>query len=266
MNGYRPKKRLGQNFLVSKDAIQRIVNLIQPTSSMAIVEIGAGRGALTLPLAKSGAIVGAVEIDIDLIGYLEKLLEDYPNCSILNQDFLTIDPSSANVDPFVLVGNLPYQISSPVIEWIVQNREFIQKACLMMQKEVADRLASSPGCKDWSPLAIFTQLYFDVETCFTVGAEAFRPSPKVTSAVVNMTPKSAVTVADPVRFERVVRASFKQRRKTLVNNLVGEVVIGADELRSLLVQMQLPINIRAEQVSTEQFLVLAERLSDHLAK
>lgn len=266
MNGYRPKKRLGQNFLVSKDAIQRIIDLIQPTDSLPIVEIGAGRGALTLPLAQSGAIVGAVEIDTDLIGYLEKLLEDYPNCTILNQDFLTMDPSLARVEPFVLVGNLPYHISSPVIEWVVRHREFIRMACLMMQKEVADRLASSPGCKDWSPLAIFTQLYFDVESCFTVGAEAFRPAPKVTSAVIKMTPKPAIKVADPELFERIVRASFKQRRKLLVNNLVGEIVSGPEFLRSLLLKMDLPITIRAEQVSTEQFLTLVDELSGHVTK
>lgn len=266
MSGYRPKKRLGQHFLVSKDAIQRIIDQIQPDSSMSIVEIGAGRGALTLPLAQSGATVGAVEIDADLIGYLEKLLEDFPNCTILNQDFLTMDPSSAKVEPFVLVGNLPYQISSPVIEWVVQNRAFVRMAVLMMQKEVVDRLASSPGGKNWSPLAIFTQLYFDVETCFTVGPDAFRPTPKVTSAVVKMTPKPAVNVADPVLFERIVRAAFRQRRKLLVNNLVGRVVADPEVLRSQLAKMNLPVNIRAEQVSTEQFLTLVDELADHVAK
>lgn len=264
MSGYRPKKRLGQNFLTSKDAIQRIIDLIQPTSSLPIVEIGAGRGALTLPLAQSGAIVTAVEIDTDLIGYLEKLLQDFPNCSILNQDFLTMDPSSAKLAPFMLVGNLPYHISSPVIEWVVRNRAFIRMACLMMQKEVADRLASSPGSKDWSPLAIFTQLYFNIESCFTIGSDAFRPVPKVTSAVVKMIPKPAVHVADPERFERIVRAAFRQRRKLLVNNLLGEVVPDPELLRSLLLKMNLPVNIRAEQVSTEQFLVLADKLSGHV--
>jgi 16S rRNA (adenine1518-N6/adenine1519-N6)-dimethyltransferase len=262
MSGYRPKKRLGQNFLISKDTIQRIINLIQPTSSMPIVEIGAGRGALTLPLAQSGAIVTAVEIDNDLIGYLDKLLRDYPNCTILNQDFLTMDPSSEKLSPFVLVGNLPYQISSPVVEWMVQNRAFIQMAFLMMQREVADRLASSPGGKDWSPLAIFTQLYFDVEICFTVGAKSFRPAPKVTSAVVKITPKPAVNVPNPEQFERIVRAAFKHRRKLLVNNLTSESVADPEILRSHLLKMNLPVNIRAEQVSIEQFLTLAEELRD----
>jgi 16S rRNA (adenine1518-N6/adenine1519-N6)-dimethyltransferase len=266
MSGYHPKKRLGQNFLISQDAIQRIIDLIHPTSSLPIIEIGAGRGALTLPLAQSGAVVTAVEIDTDLIGYLEKLLHDFPNSTILNQDFLMMDPSSAKLAPFVLVGNLPYQISSPVIEWVVQHRAFIRMAFLMMQKEVAGRLASSPGSKDWSPLAIFTQLYFDVETCFTVGPNAFRPAPKVTSALVKMTPKPAVTVADPGHFERIVRAAFRQRRKLLVNNLIGEVVADPEVLRSLLLKINLPVNIRAEQVSTEQFLVLADELSGHLAK
>ncbi|MDH3889726.1 MAG: 16S rRNA (adenine(1518)-N(6)/adenine(1519)-N(6))-dimethyltransferase RsmA [candidate division Zixibacteria bacterium] len=266
MSGYRPKKRLGQNFLISKETIQRIIDLIQPTDAQSIIEIGAGRGALTLPMAQSGAIVTAVEIDRDLIGYLEKLLENYPNSSILNQDFLRLDPTAAKLAPFVLVGNLPYQISSPVIEWVVQNRESVQVAFLMMQKEVAERLASSPGSKDWSPLAIFTQLYFDVETCFTVGPSAFRPAPKVTSAVVRMTPKAADVVADPVPFQRIVRAAFRQRRKLLVNNLLGEVTTGPEFLRSLLLKMNLPVDIRAEQVSTEQFCALADELVSHLTR
>jgi 16S rRNA (adenine1518-N6/adenine1519-N6)-dimethyltransferase len=260
VSGYRPKKRLGQNFLTSTDAIRRIIDTIDPQSDMTIVEIGAGRGALTLPLAASGADITAVEIDRDLIGYLNKLLDSYPKTAVLNDDFLHLDPLRLKAQPFVLVGNLPYQITTPVIEWIVRFRSDIRFACLMMQKEVADRLASSPGSKDWSPLAIFTQLYFDIERCFTVARDCFHPPPQVTSAVVKMIPRPATQVEYPEPFERVVRASFQQRRKLLVNNLAPGLVADAGRLRAILAELDLPTNIRAEQVSTDQFLDLTGRL------
>ena len=260
MSGYRPKKRLGQNFLTSESAIQRIVDLVSPHAGMHIVEIGAGRGALTLPLARSGAGITAVEIDRDLIGYLENLLKTYPNTRVVAEDFLNIDPLSIPARPFVLVGNLPYQITSPVIEWVVQHRIHIQSACLMMQKEVADRLASSPGCKDWSPLAIFTQLYFEIERCFTLGSDCFRPPPKVTSAVIRMTPKLMAEIKHAAEFERLVRAAFHQRRKLLVNNLSPTLVADPNRLRSILTELNLPANIRAEQVATEKFINLTNRL------
>ena len=260
MSGYRPKKRLGQNFLTSESAIQRIVDLVEPQSGMHIVEIGAGRGALTLPLVRSGAGITAVEIDRDLIGYLENLLKTYPNTKVVAEDFLDIDPLSISARPFVLVGNLPYQITSPVIEWVVRHRMHVQSACLMMQREVADRLASSPGCKDWSPLAIFTQLYFEIERCFTLGPDCFRPPPKVTSAVIRMTPKLTAEVKYAAELERLVRTAFHQRRKLLVNNLSPTLVADPSQLRLILTELDLPANIRAEQVTTEQFINLTDRL------
>ncbi len=260
MAGYRPKKRLGQNFLIADNIIQKIIDLIEPSDSMPVIEIGAGRGALTLPLARSGARIIAVEIDNDLIGYLERLLGEYSNVSILNQDFLDLDPGSCGMEPFILAGNLPYHISSPVLDWVVKYRSFIHKACLMMQKEVADRLASRPGSRNWSPLAVFSQLYFDVELCFTVKRDSFRPPPKVTSAVVRLITRRAIDVGDPKRFERLVRTAFTQRRKLLVNNLAGGLIPDATTVRSALRDMKLEENIRAEQVSIEQFIELTRRL------
>jgi len=260
MGGYRPKKRLGQNFLVSDKVVGRIVDLVAPRRGMAIVEIGAGRGALTLPLAVSGADIVGVELDRDLIGYLRSLLDDYPNVKIVNDDILGLEPSSFPARPFVLVGNLPYQITSPVIEWVVRYRDDITLACLMMQKEVADRLAASEGGKDWSPLSIFTQLYFDIERCFDVGRDCFRPPPQVTSSVITMKPRRAVKVKHPEQFERLVRASFTQRRKLLVNNLAPALKVEPCRLRDILIELNLPANVRAEQLSTMEFIALTEKL------
>lgn len=261
MSGYRPKKRLGQHFLVSTSAIQRITDLVDAQPDMTIIEIGAGRGALTLPLAASGAGITAVEIDRDLIGYVNKLLGERPNVKIINEDFLKLDPSSFPARPFVLVGNLPYQITSPVVEWLVRHRADVRFACLMMQKEVADRLAASPGCKDWSPLSIFTQLYFNVERCFDLARDCFRPRPNVTSSLVMIRPRPIVQLKHPDRFERLVRTAFRQRRKLLVNNLAPALAADADRLRTILAELDLPDNVRAEQLSIEQFITLSERLA-----
>jgi len=259
--GYRPKKRLGQNFLTDNRIASDVVDIIDPRPVDTIIEIGAGRGALTLPLARSGAKVIAVEIDRDLIGYLTRLLRGHDNVTIVNDDFVSYDPGRIGVSRMKLIGNLPFNISSPVIEWAVQHHGRIDLACLMVQKEVAQRLASSPGTRGWSPIAIFTQLYYDLAYHFAVAPRYFRPAPKVSSAVIGLIPKRKVKIKRNLQFQKVVRHAFRQRRKLLVNNLASEIVPDADTARALLADLGWPGNIRAEQVSTQMFLQLTERLA-----
>ncbi|MEA3296626.1 MAG: 16S rRNA (adenine(1518)-N(6)/adenine(1519)-N(6))-dimethyltransferase RsmA [candidate division Zixibacteria bacterium] len=260
MSRYHPKKRLGQNFLKSDEIIRRIVDLVNPRSGQVLVEIGPGQGALTLPLARSGATIVAVEIDNDLIGYLEKSLGQYENVRIVNQDFLLFDPVETGIDKFTLVGNLPYHISSPVMEWIAKRSRMLEQVFLMVQKEVAERLCSSPGSKGWSPLSIFTQLLFDVTNCFTVRPVHFHPRPKVSSTVIKLTPKEELEIRYRTEFERVVRYSFRQRRKLLKNNLVPEIITDTDTALEYFAKVDLPSNTRAEQVTTEHFLKLTDLL------
>jgi 16S rRNA (adenine1518-N6/adenine1519-N6)-dimethyltransferase len=263
MPAYRAKKRLGQHFLQSPEIIDRILDVIQPKRGHTIVEIGPGHGSLTLPLAQSGAQIIAVEFDRDIMHYLTKFLKSYENVKVINQDFLSFEPRALSVTRFFLTGNLPFNITSPVIDWAIEHREMLTGACLMIQKELAARLTASPKCKDWSPLSIFTKLYFDVIRCFDVPSQCFRPKPKVTASVIELTPKRKQCIENFEQFERVVRASFHHRRKLLVNNLVPAIVPEPQKAHKILGAIGLPENTRAEEVSTEQFLRLTECLIAH---
>ncbi len=260
MGSYRAKKRLGQNFLKSQVIIDKLVELVTPQPGERIIEIGPGRGALTLALASSGAKITAVEFDKDLIGYLSKLLEGRENVEIINADFLKFEPPN---ESFKLVGNIPYNITSPVIDWTVARRAFIVSAFLMVQKEMAERLASSPGSKAWCPMAIFTQLHFDVDICLDVAARHFKPPPKVTSAVIKLLPREVSKIENYADFEKFVRLSFGHRRKTLVNNLASESPANRQVVVEALGRLDLSEKVRAEQLTTEHFLELTKLLAPH---
>lgn len=262
MGGYRSKKRLGQNFLKSEKVIGQIVALIDAGPNDTVIEIGPGRGALTEPLAESGARTVAVEFDRDLAPRLRRELAHYDNLSVIQEDILDFEPGAYGLGSFILAGNLPYNITSPVLEWTVVHRQLIRRAVLMMQREVAARVAGSPGTKDWSPLSIFTQIHFDVDVAFTVPPGAFEPPPQVTSAVAVLRPHATSPPARPGAFEQVVRQSFARRRKLLVNNLGDMVQVSLSGLREVLADLGFPPDIRAEQMSTEDFM----RLTDHLVE
>lgn len=262
MPGYHAKKRLGQNFLKSDSIIQQMTSLVAAQPGDTIVEIGAGRGALTLPLSKSGANIIAVEFDRDLVDYLTALLADYSNTKIINQDFLTFDPDAYQLDRFKLIGNLPYNITSPVIDWCLRYASRLDTATLMIQKELGARLAAKPGSRDWSPLSIFTQLVFEVEPCFDVSATNFRPQPQVNSTVIRLIPREEPLGRFTPEFEQVVRASFRQRRKLLTNNLAPRPVGDPQQLSALLAELELDYRVRAEALTIEQFLKLTQALID----
>ena len=260
MAGIRPKKRLGQHFLVSDKIVNSIVELISATPKHAIVEIGPGQGALTFPLSKKGAKLIAIEFDRVLAGQLSKKFENNPNVTILNQDFLNFETESKDLDEFILCGNLPYNISSPVIEWTVKNRKKARKAVFMLQKEVALRLTSSAGSKQWSPLAIFTQLYYETKLCFTVSPKNFEPPPEVDSAVVTLDLKEEPEIKNTDKFELVVRRSFRQRRKLLLNNLVPEIIPDSKTAARIFMELEFGPKVRAEEIESSKFLELTEKL------
>jgi len=262
MPSYRAKKRLGQNFLKSKTVIDRVLGLLGLSSNDRVVEIGPGRGSLTLPLAESGAQMWAVEFDRDLMPYLESLLANHSDVNLVNGDFLEFDPVFEKLDHFKLVGNLPYNITSPVIDWCLKYRDRIECAVLMVQRELGARIAGSTGGKDWSPLSIFTQSVFKVEKCFDVAPSHFTPAPKVTSTVLRLTPHARPLVLNSVTFEKVVRTSFRHRRKLLVNNLVPDIIPDSRTATEIMNQMGLGDKTRAEEVTIDQFLKLTTVLID----
>lgn len=257
MNRYHAKKRLGQHFLESDSVISQIVEVVAPESNDQIIEVGPGMGTLTKMLADSKAQIKAIEFDRDLMDALRRSLSDCGNVEIINADFLNYQPDWGS---FKLVGNLPFNISSPAIDWTIKHRSRIISVVFMVQREVAKRLASSPGSKDWSPLAIFTQLHYGVEICFDVSPQSFNPPPKVTSSVIRLTPHDSIGTPNPELFERVVRTGFRQRRKLLTNNLVPDIIGNRADLDKLLGELDLAKNCRAEELSIAQFLKLTKAI------
>ena len=219
----RPKRRFAQHFLESS-WVTRVADVIAPSPTDTFLEVGAGRGALTLALARSGATVVAVEIDRDLVARLEKEIPS--NVTVVSGDFLTVDleqVDALSVRPFRAVGNLPYSLGSPILRKLLRISDHgrcVSDAVLMFQREVADRVTAEPGTSDWGPLAIAVRLHARSKRALTIPAGAFRPMPRVQSAVVTLQfCPPPVVVRDPVLLDRVVRSLFSQRRKTAVNAL-----------------------------------------------
>ena len=260
MAPYHPKKRLGQNFLESEDVIRRVVELVGASAEDTVIEIGPGRGALTLPLARTGARVLAVEFDRDLINYLEKLTKKHANVEIINTDFLRYEPDPDAIPQFTLVGNIAYNITSPVLEWCTRYRDRITRVVLMLQKELAARVCSKPGSRDWSPLAVFTQLHFSVRYCFDVPAGSFRPEPKVSSTVITLSATDRTIETDLSSMQRVVRAAFRHRRKLLMNNLVPDTIPSASVAGEIAAELSLSDTCRAEEMPIDLFLKLTDSL------
>jgi 16S rRNA (adenine1518-N6/adenine1519-N6)-dimethyltransferase len=196
-----------------------------------------------------------------LIGYLEKLTNQFSNANVVNADFLKFEPDPERYPRFTLVGNIPYNITSPVIDWCIRFRDRIAQVVLMVQKELASRIASGPGGKDWSPLAIFTQLHFVADTCFDVAPSEFDPQPAVSSSVIQLAPRERSIPVDIESLDTVVRSAFKQRRKLLVNNLAAGTGVTADQIREALDHVGLDRKCRAEQVSIDSFLKLTDYLT-----
>ncbi|MFH1687680.1 MAG: 16S rRNA (adenine(1518)-N(6)/adenine(1519)-N(6))-dimethyltransferase RsmA [bacterium] len=257
----RAKKSLGQNFLISEAVISRIIDLVDPRPGQTIVEIGPGLGALTRPLVASGATIVGVELDRDLAAILQREFVDSDSVTIVNQDILAGDPDElCRAASAILVGNLPYNITSPVLDWMFNHRARFSRAILMMQKEVAERVAGQPGSKNWAPLSIFLQCHFRITYQLTVGPRSFRPSPAVSSAVLEFVRLPRPLIDVTTHFETVVRQAFHQRRKMLINNLCPAIVRSSGELRRILEELGFDHKIRAEQLSIDQFHQLTQAL------
>jgi len=256
----RPKKRFSQNFLVDNKIAARIVDLLDLKKDDAVFEIGPGRGALTQLIADTGARLYSFEIDTDLVHELQPRFKKYPNVDIVNIDFLIVEPFEGREGGFKLIGNIPYEITSLIIYWITLYHKKIDRAVITAQKELADRISSGPGSKNWAPISIFAQCYFDIKSVFTIPPGAFYPSPKIHSATMLFEPREPYPIEDFEFFEKVVRQSFKNRRKLLVNNLAGLENVGKGQLEDILDKLGLPRLARAEQITIEQFIRLADLL------
>jgi len=250
------KKHLGQHFLHERGIIEKIVLAVNPQPSDRLVEIGPGQGAITFPLLDRHHALTVIEFDRDLIAPLTAAAHAHGELTVIHRDVLEVDFTTLAAEgdgQIRLVGNLPYNLSSPILFHALDHAAAIRDMHFMLQKEVVDRMAAAPGSKVYGRLSVMLQAYCAVTPLFKVPPGAFRPPPRVDSAVVRLVPRAPenIGVADPRRFAQVVRAAFGQRRKTLRNALNGvadSALIEAAGLRP---------DARAEQIDVAGFVRLA---------
>jgi 16S rRNA (adenine1518-N6/adenine1519-N6)-dimethyltransferase len=256
------RRALGQHFLRDAGIARAIVDLVAPTSADLVVEIGPGEGALTQHLAPRAGRLVALEVDRALI---ERLRRRLPGVDVVEADARTWDYGSLERPPggrVLVVGNLPYSAGKPILQALVEARSAIDRMVLMLQLEVAERVAAPPGGKTYGSLSVLTQLCCDVRIALRVPPGAFRPPPKVDSAVLDLRPLAAprVDVGDERRFRAVVRAAFAQRRKTLANALAAGLGIPVGVAREAAAGAGVDPGRRAETLDIREFALVASRL------
>lgn len=256
MTGHQARKRFGQHFLTSDEIIQQIVHAVSPQQGDTIVEIGPGQGAITTPLAQLATTLHAIEFDRDLVPRLIRRYADNNNVRIHEADALTFDFASLG-DRLRIVGNLPYNISTPLLFHLLRFRDSIEDMHFMLQKEVVDRMAAQPGNKSYGRLTIMLGCALEVVPLFDVPREAFSPAPKIVSSVVRMRPipQPDFRIHDTAAFESLVKLAFSKRRKTLRNALQGMATVADIEA------VGLNPTIRPEQVSIAIWVALANKIS-----
>lgn len=249
MQKVRPKKALGQHFLVDLSIAERIADTLQGYVGSPVLEVGPGMGVLTEFLLAKGHDLRVVELDGESVDYLER---NFPQLDgrIIADDFLRLDLGAIYDGQFCIIGNYPYNISSQIFFKVLDYRDRVVCCSGMLQKEVAERITAKPGCKTYGILSVLLQAWYDCEYLFTVSEHVFNPPPKVKSGVIRLTRNSATTLGcDEAKFKTVVKTAFGQRRKTLRNSLkplIGDAAIAADPI----------FNRRPEQLSIDDFVNL----------
>lgn len=255
---HKARKRFGQNFLQDTRIIHQIVMAIDPTPDDHVVEIGPGQGAITDPLLDTLCQLDVVELDRDLVERLNLRFSHLDRFTLHSADALTFDFAALEKDkPLRVIGNLPYNISTPLLFHLLSQATHIQDMHFMLQKEIVNRLQAQPGSKQFGRLSIMIQLHCRVEALFDVDPECFQPQPKVMSSIVRLTPytKQPYEIDDMVLFERIVKAAFSQRRKTIRNTLKN--ICSDDDFNATGISP----SARAEALSIDNFVSLSNRLS-----
>ena len=268
----KPNKHLGQHFLVDRDVIGKIIAKAGLQRSDDVLEIGPGMGALTIPMAGVVNSITAVEKDERLVNYLEKKLEEnrIDNVTIINNDILKVDLeelAGKRKSKLKVLGNLPYNISSPLLEKLISNKSLFSKAYLMLQYEFARRLASDPGSRDYGAITVMTRYESSISQLLEVGREVFYPKPKVGSMVISIDLERphAVRARNDRVFELVVRGAFARRRKTIKNSLkVISDHFDTDQVSRALAMCKIDPLRRAETLSLDEFIGLSDTLTENL--
>ena len=260
------QKKFGQNFLIDPHVLEKIVEAAGVTKDDFVLEIGPGIGTMTQYLCENAREVTAVEIDTNLIPILEDTLSAYDNVTVINQDILKLDIAKLAMErnggkPIKVVANLPYYITTPIIMGLFENHVPISSITIMVQKEVADRMQVGPGTKDYGALSLAVQYYARPQIIANVPPNCFMPRPKVGSAVIQLVryEEPPVQVDNEKLMFRLIRASFNQRRKTLVNGLKNsqELDFSKEEIEKAMAETGIPVNVRGEALTLAEFADLA---------
>ena len=265
------QKKFGQNFLIDSNVLESIIRGAEITKDDFVLEIGPGIGTMTQYLCEAARQVVAVEIDKMLIPILGDTLSEYDNVEVINQDVLKVDIKSLaeeknNGKPIKVVANLPYYITTPIIMGLFESGVPIDSITIMVQKEVADRMQTGPGSKDYGALSLAVQYYATAKVILNVSATCFMPRPNVDSAVIKLTrhKEPTVNVADEKLMFKIIRASFNQRRKTLVNGLKNspELSFSKEQIVKAIEKIGKPETIRGEALTLEEFAELANAFTE----
>ena len=268
-HGFAFQKKFGQNFLIDAHVLDKIIAAAGVTADDMVLEIGPGIGTMTQYLAERARQVTAVEIDTNLIPILKETLSDYDNVTVINEDILKVDIKKLaeeynGVKPIKVVANLPYYITTPIIMGLFESGVPIDNITVMVQKEVADRMQVGPGSKDYGALSLAVQYYAEPYIVANVPPNCFIPRPNVGSAVIRLTRHQTppVEVKDRELMFKLIRASFNQRRKTLLNGLNNspELSFGKEQIAAAIEQLGVPAAVRGEALTLEQFARLSDLL------
>ncbi|WP_036611352.1 16S rRNA (adenine(1518)-N(6)/adenine(1519)-N(6))-dimethyltransferase RsmA [Oribacterium sp. P6A1] len=266
-NDFKFQKRFGQNFLIDEGVLSNIISSSSITKDDCVLEIGPGIGTMTQALAEAAGHVIAVEIDANLIPILQDTLKDYSNVTVIHSDVLKLDLNELienynSGKPIKVVANLPYYITTPIIMGLFESEAPLYSITVMVQKEVADRMQSGPGTKDYGALSLAVQYYSDPYIVQLVPPNCFIPRPNVGSAVIRLTrhAESPVKVINDKWMFKLIKAAFGQRRKTLLNSLFSGASVPKDDTLSALHNMNLSDTVRGEALTLEQFAILSDLL------
>lgn len=251
---------MGQHFLKNRLVVKKILHCISPQKNGLVIEIGAGKGVLTFPLANKSGKVIAIEKDPSLIPFLQR--KNIPNLIVMEKDILKVDfreliKEQNFKDRVKLVGNLPYSISSPLLFKVLAEKELFSECAFLLQREVAERICAQPGSKRYAPLSILFQIYFSVKLHFIVAPESFSPPPQVKSALISLKkrPKPLFSIKNEQIFKKFLKSAFKHRRKMLFNNL-EHFNFPPSQIEEAYQKCSIERNFRPEQLSISQFVAL----------
>lgn len=258
---FKIKKKWGQHFLIDQNIINKIIALAKIDDYTLIIEIGVGLGTLTTALAKQKGQVIGYEIDKELFQIAGRVLKDYDNVSLINADFLKVDLkrdlAKYHYSEIYVIANLPYYITTPIINKIIKSNIKLSKMIIMVQKEIGDRFKAKPKSRAYNSLTVYLNYYFDIKELFKVSKNVFIPIPKVDSAVFEMTSKNKVHLLDEQLFFKLVKDAFQFKRKILKNNLKD---YDLNVISSILNRYNLDLTVRAEHLTLQQFIEIANAL------